>query len=234
MNQRSGTLTLVPTPISRKYSPSPSNIEILQKAYENSDILLVEDLKPSRQRWTSWGLSREAIEKFICYNEQSWEKTLPEVTQKILAGKNAVIFSDGGLPVIADPGRELVYQLRVKGGKINCGCFENSFLVALALSGFQNEQFSYLGFPPRDKEERKDFWKNALQRKETLVIMDTGYRLKRVQEELIEYLNDSQRTLYFGCNLNSDEQIEFWGTKEQLKKEMIPGKHNFVLCISSV
>lgn len=234
MGKKFGTLTLVPTPISRKYAPSPSNIEILQRAFDRNELILVEDLKPSRQRWTSWGLPREAIDSFICYNEQSWSEVLPSIVEEISSGRNAVIFSDGGMPVIADPGRELVFQLRDKGAKIDCGPFENSFLMALALSGFYNESFEYLGFPPREKEERVEFWSSVNKNKKTLIIMDTGYRLKRVQEELIEYLKDSNRKLYIGCNLNTDEQIEFWGTTSQLKKKGLPGKHNFVLCINSV
>lgn len=229
-----GKLTLVPTPISRNYQLSPTNFEILKRAADQNDLILVEDLKPSRQRWTSWGLEREAIDKFVCYNEQTWSQAIEQAYQEIVRGRQAVMFSDGGLPVIADPGRELVFRLRQKGVAVECGQFDNSFLMALALSGFHNDQFIYQGFPPREKSERRLFWQSVAKTKQTQIIMDTAYRLQRVQDELVEYLGTKENEIYLGCDLNSEHCQEFWGKVRDLSGQKIEGKINFVLCVNSL
>lgn len=231
--KKSGTLWLIPTPISREYSISKENLALLKLAEENEHLILVEDLKPSRQRWTSWGLNRETIPSFICYNEQTWEKTCEEVLSKIKNGKDAVMFSDGGLPVIADPGRQLVFSLRQNNCPVISGPFDNSFLLGLALSGFHNDSFHYLGFPPREKDSRKDFFKSLNKRKETLIIMDTAYRLDRVQDELLENV-DHGRLCFIGCELTTKQETHFWGPVGELGKNRIKGKQNFILCLNAL
>ena len=93
--------------------------------------------------------------------------------------------------------------------------------MGLALSGFQNDRFEYLGFPPREKGERREFWQSLKSKPNTLIIIDTGYRLNRVQEEVIENLQDQERLIYIGCNLNTEDQVDFWGKTSRLKHNRI-------------
>lgn len=227
-----GQLTLVPTPISRKFQATESAKIRLNEAFENNELLLVEDLKPSRQRWRDWDLPREAIERFICFNEQTSSKLENEIVENIKNGQNAVLMSDGGLPVVCDPGLNLVFRLRENKIRVTSTQFDNSMMLALALSGFKSDQFIFSGFPAREKEERKLFWKNQSKLKTTSIIMDTAYRTDRIKEELIQTFNQNNIYCYFGFELNSDDEEHYWGDVNDLKMANLPKKKNFVLCIS--
>jgi 16S rRNA (cytidine1402-2'-O)-methyltransferase len=66
------SLILIPTPIQDDHPLETVARELLLKdAMEDNVILLVEEHKVARGRWLKWGLPREAIEKFILFNENT-------------------------------------------------------------------------------------------------------------------------------------------------------------------
>src|SRR5688500_7229556 len=102
-------LILVPTPIQDDLPLEPVALERLKSdALKEEVLLLVEEHKIGRQRWLRWGLPREAIEKFILFNEHTQEKVQKEIIDSLKAGKRAYLLSDCGLPAFCDPGQALV------------------------------------------------------------------------------------------------------------------------------
>lgn len=93
------SLTLIPTPIADELPLEVKALELLQEeAMKEEVILLVEEHKVARQRWIKWGLPREAIEKFILFNEHTQEKLVSEIIKEMKKGKKAFLLSDCGLP----------------------------------------------------------------------------------------------------------------------------------------
>ena len=85
-----GKLILVPTPISDSNQLSIEAKMILEDAWHNrkdSSLFLIEDLKPARRRWIKFGLPREAIDEFRCYNEHN---KFVEIESLIQSLKNGV------------------------------------------------------------------------------------------------------------------------------------------------
>src|SRR4051812_39004002 len=104
-----GQLILVPTPIQEDHPlESVAKDLLLADALKESVLILVEEHKIGRQRWLKWGLPREAIEKFILFNEHTQEKIQSEIIKEIKGGKRAYLLSDCGLPAFCDPGQMLV------------------------------------------------------------------------------------------------------------------------------
>ena len=231
-----GELILVPTPIDEVGGERSDLRSLLLKAWENGAAIVVEDEKPARRRWRSWDLPREAIDDFILYNEHARKENLPKLLEILRSGKDVYIQSDGGMPGFCDPGRDLIFEAQSQGIKVRCSAFYNSLIPAIAMSGFTEGEFSFLAFPPREKEERQDFLKNLTKSKMTQAFMDTPYRLERVCEELISlnWPKGNKQRIYLAMDINREEFDSFWGTIAELEKFLKlspPGKREFVCVI---
>ena len=85
--------------------------------------------------------------------KDEWE-ALKEALLKIKASHGkAVLFSDTGMPLLFDPGREVLAFCREHNFKIRSIAGPTSWGAACSLSGFL-EPFHIEGFPPRDQTER--------------------------------------------------------------------------------
>lgn len=203
-----GKLTLIPTPIDEQSPLESIAKEILLNAIEKGDSLfIVEELKACRRRWVRFGLPREVINDFVPLNEHNTSKMTGEIIQKLKQGLDAYIMSDGGLPAFMDPGMELVRACHENNIVVTSTPFCNSISLALALSGIDHRRFSFEGFLPRKSDERKEIIKLIDKKKQTIVLMDTPYRLKSTLEDL----KDIKRNIFLAMDLNSEKEELLFG-----------------------
>lgn len=233
---KKGQLILVPTPIAEIGDETVELKNLLHQAWESGAAIVVEDEKPARRRWRSWDLPREAISDFITYNEHSRQEQLPQLIDLLKKGRDIYLQSDGGMPGFCDPGRDLIFEAHSRGISVTCTSFYNSLIPAVAMSGFTEGEFQFLAFPPRDKEERAQFFNSLGKCGHTQVFMDTPYRLERICEELIQvdWKRGRNQLIYLGMDINRDEFANFWGNITQLEnflKNSPPGKREFVCVI---
>lgn len=225
-------LILVPTPISDELPLEQVALELLKEdALKEDVVLLVEEHKVARQRWLRWGLPREAIEKFQLYNEHTSEKMKNEVLKLLKEKKKVYLMSDCGLPAFCDPGQNLVDLCHKNKIKVTSTPFPNSIALAVALSGFSHARFSFCGFIPVKEPERTNWMKTELKRPETLIWMETPYRLKKLMEELQKV--GLKREVFLGMDLGGKEEKLLRGPVQQVLKELTDGeKREFVLVIA--
>jgi 16S rRNA (cytidine1402-2'-O)-methyltransferase len=232
---KTGTLTLIPTPLSELGELEPVAFSILNTAAtedsENS-IFVIEDLKPGRRRWLGFKLPRETIEHFVLYNEHTAATVSKELLSKLQQGKNVFLMSDGGLPAFYDPGVELVDLCHQHKIKVTSTPFFNSVSLSLALSGFSHRKFWFEGFLPIDAGERQSAIKNILSLKHTTILMDTPYRLKRVLEEFQSAWGPSKKKLFVAMDLNTETEELRRGTPKELLAGIVDFKREFVLVVS--
>jgi len=226
-------LVLIPTPLDELLPLEPIALELLKsECLKDDSVLLVEEHKVARQRWIKWGLPREAIERFILFNEHTQEEMREKIISEIKGGKIAYLMSDGGLPAFCDPGQKLVKECHLKKIKVTSTPFPNSIALALALSGIDHSKFSFGGFLSTDPTERKKSLDNLASRNETMILMDTPYRLKALLAD-IGTSRLKNRTFFLGCNFNSINEKNFFGSLSEITKEAESlHKPEFVLVIS--
>lgn len=224
-------LILVPTPIAENLPLEPIALGQLQEdCLKNNVIILVEEHKVARKRWISWGLPREAIEKFQLYNEHTSDGLKNEILSKLNSGMRVYLLSDCGLPAFCDPGQNLVNLCHRNRIKVTATPFPHSISLAIALSGFSHDRFSFCGFIPAKSSERVIWMKNELKRSETLVWMETPYRLYRLIED-ISNLN-LKREIFLAMDLGAPMEKLVRGFAKQLIKEISPEeKREFILII---
>lgn len=232
-----GTLTLIPTPLSETGELEPVAFALLNKAAslesENS-VFVIEDLKPGRRRWLQFKLPRDQVDNFVLYNEHTASSVSRELLGKLQSGKNVYLMSDGGLPAFYDPGIELVRLCHQNHIRVTSTPFFNSVVLALALSGFNHKKFWFEGFLPIDAQERKASIKKLLLLKDTSILMDTPYRLKRVLEEFNEAWSSCSPTkkVFVAMDLNTDSEELALGSPKDLLKSISNFKREFVIVIS--
>jgi 16S rRNA (cytidine1402-2'-O)-methyltransferase len=227
-------LILVPTPISDDLPLEPVALEFLKgDCLKEEVILLVEEHKVARQRWLKWGLPREAIEKFQLYNEHTSSQMKLEVMKELKKGKKVYLMSDCGLPAFCDPGQNLVDVCHKNRVKVTSTPFPNSIALAIALSGFSHARFTFSGFVPVKEPDRSEWMKAELKRPETLVWMETPYRLKKLMEDLVK--SGVKREIFLAMDLGSTHEKLLRGNSVQLLKEIGESeKREFVMVVAPI
>lgn len=225
-------LILVPTPLQDDLPLETKALELLKEdCLKENVVLLVEEHKIGRQRWLKWGLPREAIEKFILFNEHTQEQLTPEIVKKIRSGNTVYLLSDCGLPAFCDPGQTLVDHCHKQGIQVTATPFPNSIALAVALSGFSHRSFVFSGFVPVKEPERTDWMKKELKRPETQIWMETPYRLGKLLEEISKL--DVKKEVFLGMDLGGSSELLLRGNiKQILSKLDSKDKREFVLVIS--
>lgn len=225
-------LTLIPTPLCDTKDLDPHSKEVLLAHLNNEKaLILVEEHKIARRRWLHWGLPREGIERFICFNEHTQEKLAMELVSKIKNGHQAVLMSDCGLPAFCDPGQKLVDLCHRHQIQVSATSFPNSIGLSIALCGYECQEFIFRGFLPANKAQRKRAIDEYLKVPQVQVMMDTPYHLHHVLEDL----SSSTRELFIGVSLNQGGEVTARGSAKQLKQLLKDVKKApFVIVLSAL
>jgi 16S rRNA (cytidine1402-2'-O)-methyltransferase len=228
----SAHLTLIPTPIAEELPLETVARELLLSEALKPEVgLLVEEHKVGRQRWLKWGLPREAIEKFELYNEHTQVELIPKLTSEMRKGKRFYLMSDAGLPAFCDPGQKLVDACHEKALKVTATPFPNSIALAIALSGFNHSEFHFAGFLPANSDERKTALERIARIPQTLILMDTPYRMQSLLKD-IESSHLKKRRVFVGCELNQPGEALYRGSIQDVQKLLSQaGKKEFILVI---
>jgi 16S rRNA (cytidine1402-2'-O)-methyltransferase len=223
-------LTLIPTPIDDESPLGPTATGLLNDMCLKDDVIIaVEELKEGRRRWLRFGLPRDAIDKFELYNEHTHKDQCQNLLAEMQKGKKVFLMSDCGLPAFCDPGRRLVELCHQHGIPVTSTPFSNSIALAVALSGFDHSRFIFEGFVSAKQETRKKELQRIMQQKETMVLMDTPYRMKKLIDELA--LIDGKREAMIAIELNQSNERLFRASLSKLAKKIEKEKHEFVLVI---
>lgn len=227
-----GKLFLLPTPLWEE-GPLDSRVrEVLLKAIQNPEetLIVVEEAKVARQRWSRWGLPREWLERFVLYNEHTVSEKNAELLKELKQKKNVYLLSDGGLPAFCDPGQELVDLChRSKMGVTALGV-DSSFMLAVILSGYPATPLRFLGFLPRQEEERRQALALIKNYPEMVVVMDTPYRLKAVLSAVSAEL--AHREIFLAMDLAGPQEELFRGPAKEALALYGERKREFILIFS--
>lgn len=225
-------LILIPTPIDDD-SPLESVARdlLMANALSEDSVILVEEHKACRRRWLHWGLPREAIEKFVLYNEHTRDELNPNIISMLQSGKTAYLMSDCGLPAFCDPGTSLVALCHESDLKVTSTPFANSIALAVSLSGISHDRFIFEGFVAKGSERAQDL-KRIMRQKEVSILMDTPYRMKKLLEELASI--NGNREAFLAMDLNKQDEQLLKGTIGDLSKRAPEEKREFILVLGNL
>ena len=197
---------------SPKTAFAPEISEIISKI----DYYLVENEKTARRMIKFFCPEKKQSElQLFVLNKHSKNEDWQEV-QEVLKNKQDVgLLSEAGLPCIADPGNIAVkwcHQNSIRVIPING---PSSIILALISSGFNGQQFTFHGYLPIDKSERRkkivELENAANKTGFTQIFMETPYRNMPMMEDLCQILQGNM-VLCVAANIN-DPETEMIKTK---------------------
>lgn len=150
----------------------------------------------------------------------------------LVAGKTIALVSDAGLPLISDPGYELVVRAREQGVTVVPIPGPNAGLTALMASGLPSFTYTFLGFLPRKSRDKTALLETRMYQDSTLLLYESPHRVKDTLEVIAQI--DAERTVTLGRELTKKfEQITtapVTSLLEQLETD-IPLRGEFVVII---
>lgn len=156
-------------------------------------------------------------------NKHTDDKELSELSKLFENSEPIGILSEAGLPAVADPGARLVRLAHKNNIPVIPLVGPSSILLALMASGMNGQQFSFHGYLPIDKNQRKQ----SIQRLEiesrknqcTQIFMETPYRNNQLIDDLIKFCQPST-LLCVAANITlADEFIKTMTIREWAQKK---------------
>lgn len=157
------------------------------------DYFIAENAKTTRAFLKLIG-TRNALAKPIQeiriaeLNVNTDAKNLPTLLEPILAGQNAGLISEAGVPAVADPGANLVRLAHAQGIQVKPLVGPSSLLLAVMASGLSGQNFAFNGYLPIDAAARikriKQLEERSRVEKQTQFFIETPYRNAGMLETL--------------------------------------------------
>ena len=151
------------------------------------DFIICEEFKEARRLLANYKIQKN----LFSLNEHTENEAANDLILKLLEGKSAALISDCGTPLFSDPGHLLVDLAIQNRIDIIPVPGVSSLLTALVGSGLDFEKFYYYGWLSPKKDIRRKQLLDLKKRKETIVLMDTPYRLKSLMEDIVKILGSN-------------------------------------------
>ena len=171
-----------------------------------TDYFFVENEKTARKVIKFFAPEkRQSDLKLFLLDKYSESNDLKEAQKLMKSGQDFGLLSEAGLPCIADPGNLMVKWCHENNVKVIPINGPSSIILALISSGFNGQEFTFHGYLPIDKEQKKKqilFLENQVQKSGySQIFMETPYRNNQLLEDLIKFLNPNTK-LCIAANIN--------------------------------
>ena len=217
----SGILYLVATPIGNLDDITLRAIKILKEV----DFIAAEDIRHSLKLLNHLQISKPLI-SYHKHNEDIKSELLIE---KLNNNKNIALVTDAGTPGISDPGEEIVRQCienNIKIVPIPGAC---AFINALICSGLDTTEFTFLGFLPLNKKNRKEQLEKIKNCITTSILYEAPHKLLSTLKDLSEILEN--RKIVLAKEITKIHEDFIFGTAKELLERIENPKGEFVILI---
>lgn len=154
----------------------------LKEVLEQCDIVACEDTRRTFKLLSHLGLKK----RLFSVHEHVEKQRLHSIIKFLSEGSSVALVTDAGMPLISDPGAEIVNGVRREGYRVVAIPGPSAVTTALALSGFPSDRFVFGGFPPRKSSERRQFYQDWIKPEITAVFYEAPHRLKSSLADMSE------------------------------------------------
>ncbi len=220
-----GILYMIPCPIGQTapYDVLPAaNREVVASL----DYFVVENLRSARRFLSRAGVGRPIDElHFEELNEHTPAADIERLVAPILAGRNAGMISEAGVPGVADPGAELAAVCHRRGIRVVPLVGPSSILLALMASGQNGQSFAFNGYLPVKGPERakaiRNFERRAQTEGQAQLFIEAPYRNDKLLAELLAVLSPATM-LTVAADLSDPTETIRTAPVAEWKKGMLP------------
>ena len=182
-----GVLHVVATPIGNLGDLSDRARETLATV----DLVVAEDTRRTGRLLQAIGVHAN-LRSFFEGNER--ERT-PAIVRELADGRSVALVSDGGMPLVSDPGYRLVTACIEAGIDVRVVPGPSSVLAALVVSGLPTDRFAFEGFLPRAAGERRARLAAVAADPRTLVFFESPRRVPGMLRDLVATMGDRRVAL---------------------------------------
>ena len=180
-----GILYLVPTPIGNLGDISRRQVEILSEV----DFIAAEDTRVSLKLLNHLDIRKP----LVSYHRHNIETAGPAVLGRILNGESCALVTDAGTPAVSDPGEDLVALCAAQGVDVISIPGPCAAITALAASGLPTGRFTFEGFLPVHKKNRRAHLDSLRAELRTMIFYEAPHKLRDTLEDLEKTFGGTRR-----------------------------------------
>lgn len=165
----SGTLYLVPTPIGNLGDISRRMKETLELV----DFIAAEDTRVSIRLLNHIELKKP----MISYHRHNAEAVGQTILTRLLTGESCALVTDAGTPAVSDPGEELVVLCAAANVAVVAIPGPCALITALSVSGLPTGRFTFEGFLPMNKKNRRAQLESLEAEERTMLFYEAPHKL---------------------------------------------------------
>lgn len=220
-------INVLATPIGNISEVSPRFINTINEC----DVILCEDTRVTRKLLNLLEIRKQLkLVKFELHNENN---IIDDVITMIKNGQSVGLVSDAGYPTISDPGYKLINECIKNEIAINVVNGPSSVLHALVGSGLISQDFIFLGFIGKTKNERKKKIAKYSNLETTFIIFESPHRLKDCLLDLQDVLNPKSK-ICIARELTKMHEEFIYSTLEEINQQEIDPKGEYVLVVKNI
>ena len=155
------------------------------------DLIAAEDTRHTRILLNHFQISGHVVS----YHEHNKKESGNKLIEALKSGRSVAQCSDAGMPVISDPGSDLVRLAIEAEIPVVPLPGPNAALTALIASGLDARQFAFIGFLPKINAKKKKLLFDMSHIPVTLIFYEAPHRLKETLETLIRELGNRKAVL---------------------------------------
>lgn len=182
-----GILYIVATPIGNLEDITLRAIRTLKEA----DLIAAEDTRHTQVLLRHFAINTP----LTSYHEHNERTKTAQLVARLERGESIALVSDAGTPAISDPGYRLVVEA-VRGGiRVVPIPGPSALIAALSAGGLPTDGFTFRGFLPARKRERRSKLQELRGDRHSIVVYETPHRLKESLDDIREILGDRRMVL---------------------------------------
>jgi 16S rRNA (cytidine1402-2'-O)-methyltransferase len=193
------TLYLIATPIGNLEDITLRALRTLKEV----DKIYAEDTRVTVKLLNHYEIKK----KLISFHEYNQLMKIGNVIKDLESGMNIGLVSDAGMPLVSDPGFELVRKVLDNGFNVVSLPGANALLPALIMSGIKTHPFLFYGFLDSKPSRRSLELKELKYRTETLIFYEAIHRIKQSLKAMFDVLGDRTFCLAREITKNYEEII---------------------------
>ncbi|MEN9908340.1 MAG: hypothetical protein RLZZ540_1489 [Bacteroidota bacterium] len=188
-----GKLYLIPTTMG-ECDPMDVLPQTVKRTIDFIDYYIVENEKTARKSIKEVHPEKKQADLVLyALNKHTEIKEHLDFIKPLLEGKNVGLMSEAGCPGVADPGAVIVKLAHERGIQVIPLVGPSSILLAMMASGMNGQSFTFHGYLPIEKDEKRASFKSleriSFEKNQSQIFIETPYRNNKLLEDLIQTLH---------------------------------------------
>jgi len=180
-----GILYLVPTPIGNLGDISERMAETMAEV----DFIAAEDTRVSVKL-----LNHLEIKKpMVSYHRHNCDVAGQAILRRLLEGESCALVTDAGTPAISDPGEDLVALCAANDVDVIAIPGPCALITALSISGLPTARFTFEGFLPMNKKNRRAHLDSLRQEQRTMIFYEAPHKVTDTLDDFLAVFGGERR-----------------------------------------